>query len=516
MAKRLECRLTSVTDPFYFCTATLVSEKGDRITTHDMNGILGGTAISSLHKLRDDTGQDSGFFIYGDLSVKIEGDFRLQFTLYEWGWDKASGRREVSLITDTVSDIFHVYPHKSWPGMDESTHLTRLFSDQGVRLRLRKEPRTRLNPLGPSSDHYQPRKYSARRRPSGLDSLPRTETSTPIMSPNSERIGQQPAESIGQQQLAHGGQNQRISSIVAESAGNLQQEMRRREGSVSSRQSPLSGIPHDGRAMKRSRTGDSDYQNHEEAPPFSTPPVNQQQRDRTYQQTFEQQQQFLPQFIDSQASHHYVISQPQPQVRHSLPYLQPFGEVQQPGFEAHSQRSQSVTTYGPPQYQRASDDMGYQYNMPTQQPYQQSFNLQEQESYPHGLGQPSTRTMTNIYSPSPGLYGGEEQVIDPTLAATSQMPPPPQSSQQPQQQFYTNLDPQLISGAGAAAGMPMGPVLAGMDYRAGSEQSYAPEGRVGSFGPDEGIGFRSAQYDMHHRQSQQSDAAGEIPQHLQG
>jgi hypothetical protein len=26
---------------------------------------------------------DGGFFVFGDLSVKIEGDFRLKFTLFE-------------------------------------------------------------------------------------------------------------------------------------------------------------------------------------------------------------------------------------------------------------------------------------------------------------------------------------------------------------------------------------------------------------------------------------------------
>lgn len=43
--------------------------------------------------------------------------------------------------------------------MPESTGLTRTFSEQGVRLRLRKEPRTLLKPKGPATDDYKPRHY---------------------------------------------------------------------------------------------------------------------------------------------------------------------------------------------------------------------------------------------------------------------------------------------------------------------------------------------------------------------
>jgi hypothetical protein len=31
----------------------------------------------------DSRGADGGFFVFGDLSVKIEGEFRLKFTLFE-------------------------------------------------------------------------------------------------------------------------------------------------------------------------------------------------------------------------------------------------------------------------------------------------------------------------------------------------------------------------------------------------------------------------------------------------
>lgn len=62
---------------------------------------LAGTLVSSLHRLKDIdnsgtpsyqlivgrsgslTPVDGGFFVFGDLSVKIEGEFRLRFSLFE-------------------------------------------------------------------------------------------------------------------------------------------------------------------------------------------------------------------------------------------------------------------------------------------------------------------------------------------------------------------------------------------------------------------------------------------------
>lgn len=48
----------------------------------------------------------------------------------------------ITLLRST--EILVVYPAKNFPGMAESTFLSRSFGDQGVRLRIRKEPRTLL------------------------------------------------------------------------------------------------------------------------------------------------------------------------------------------------------------------------------------------------------------------------------------------------------------------------------------------------------------------------------------
>ncbi|KAK4232524.1 velvet factor-domain-containing protein [Podospora fimiseda] len=97
---------------------------------------LAGTIVSSLYNLKDINNQQGGFFVFGDLSVKKEGTFRLEFTLFEMR------AKDCYLISTEISDDFIVYPSKTFPGLAESTFLTRTFSDQGVRLRLRKDSRT--------------------------------------------------------------------------------------------------------------------------------------------------------------------------------------------------------------------------------------------------------------------------------------------------------------------------------------------------------------------------------------
>lgn len=149
---------------------------------------LAGTLVSSLHRLKDvdNSGRssshspqiirsslalDGGFFVFGDLSVKVEGEFRLRFSLFEMrkyvmplgprsASSTDSSRAEVFHIKSIVSDPFTgeidtvrltspretewvpVFAAKNFPGMSESTFLSRSFGDQGVRLRIRKEPRT--------------------------------------------------------------------------------------------------------------------------------------------------------------------------------------------------------------------------------------------------------------------------------------------------------------------------------------------------------------------------------------
>ena len=123
--------------PYYFVACRLwdatddqPADKGDLTDTP-----LVGSLVSSLHRLKDVDNQDGGFFVFGDISVKIEGSFRLKFTLFEI----LSG--QVVSLQSIISDGFTVFSAKNFPGMAESTFMSRSFGDQGVRIRIRKENR---------------------------------------------------------------------------------------------------------------------------------------------------------------------------------------------------------------------------------------------------------------------------------------------------------------------------------------------------------------------------------------
>lgn len=101
---------------------------------------LVGSLASSVHRLRDTDNVDGGFFVFGDLSVKQEGRYRLRFTLYER--DESHSVPSFHFIGELITNVFTVFPAKLFPGMADSTALTRAFSDQGVKVRLRKDSST--------------------------------------------------------------------------------------------------------------------------------------------------------------------------------------------------------------------------------------------------------------------------------------------------------------------------------------------------------------------------------------
>ncbi|KAG0245441.1 hypothetical protein BGW41_000068 [Actinomortierella wolfii] len=73
-----------------------------------------GSSVSSLYPLKDTDGSstDSGFFVFPDLSVRMEGTYRLKFCLYEMVG------REVYFCSSVISAPLTVYSAKKFPGME--------------------------------------------------------------------------------------------------------------------------------------------------------------------------------------------------------------------------------------------------------------------------------------------------------------------------------------------------------------------------------------------------------------
>ncbi|CRG84753.1 hypothetical protein PISL3812_01956 [Talaromyces islandicus] len=137
--------------PYYFMCCSLYHATEDHPVHYNQpSTAMAGTLVSSLHRLKDTDNTDGGFFVFGDLSIKVEGNYRLQFTLFEMQKDN------VVALKSILSDPFSVMLPKSFPGMHESTHLSRSFADQGVKLRIRKEARNVMKRGGARPEEYAP------------------------------------------------------------------------------------------------------------------------------------------------------------------------------------------------------------------------------------------------------------------------------------------------------------------------------------------------------------------------
>jgi hypothetical protein len=130
-------------NPYYFMYASLLTAETQEelhLLKDGKTRSTTGSIVSSLYRLKDLNNQDGAFFVFPDLSVRMEGHYRLKFSLFE------IVNAEIYYCSSMVSDIFQVFPAKKFPGMTESTHLSKLFADQGLRIRIRKEVRNRPSP----------------------------------------------------------------------------------------------------------------------------------------------------------------------------------------------------------------------------------------------------------------------------------------------------------------------------------------------------------------------------------
>ncbi|GAN01677.1 VosA [Mucor ambiguus] len=122
---------------FYMC-ANLAHPSDDSEIYTPTHNALSGQTVSSMYKLKDIDNHDGAFFVFGDLSVKVEGSFRLKLSLFEITTTGAV------CLQSIFTGPFMVYPTKKFPGMLDSTFLSRSFSDQGARIRIRKENRAQV------------------------------------------------------------------------------------------------------------------------------------------------------------------------------------------------------------------------------------------------------------------------------------------------------------------------------------------------------------------------------------
>jgi len=126
--------------------------------------VLTGVPVAGIAYL--DRPSQAGYFIFPDLSVRHEGLYRLHFNLYEEMKDAKDEDKNAAIpIQETLvpsvpskprapihflhfrlevkSTAFTVFSAKKFPGLSESTSLSRIVAEQGCRVRIRRDVRMR-------------------------------------------------------------------------------------------------------------------------------------------------------------------------------------------------------------------------------------------------------------------------------------------------------------------------------------------------------------------------------------
>ncbi|KAF3917193.1 hypothetical protein ABW20_dc0105119 [Dactylellina cionopaga] len=122
--------------------------------------VLTGVPVSGMAYL--DRPAPAGYFIFPDLSVRHEGKYRLHFALYEECKEEddriaMNGQDLTHFRVEVKSKPFTVFSAKKFPGLAESTSLSRIVAEQGCRVRIRRDVRMRrrTDKPGGGDDMYE-------------------------------------------------------------------------------------------------------------------------------------------------------------------------------------------------------------------------------------------------------------------------------------------------------------------------------------------------------------------------
>lgn len=111
--------------------------------------LIGSLAVNAF-KLTDADGKLGLWFVLQDLSVRTEGPFRLKCNFVDVGaHDGSQGQLNTGkapVLATTYSETFQVYSAKKFPGVIESTPLSKAFAAQGIKIPIRKDgPKSVIN-----------------------------------------------------------------------------------------------------------------------------------------------------------------------------------------------------------------------------------------------------------------------------------------------------------------------------------------------------------------------------------
>ncbi|KAK3988106.1 hypothetical protein QBC44DRAFT_244351 [Cladorrhinum sp. PSN332] len=136
-----------VYEPSYGLPAQRMSIGGSAPAGMFTRNLIGSLAASAF-RLNDTEDKIGIWFVLQDLSVRTEGCFRLRFSFVNVGppmgipGQAANGpinTGKAPVLASVFSDVFQVYSAKKFPGVCESTPLSKCFATQGIKIPIRKE-----------------------------------------------------------------------------------------------------------------------------------------------------------------------------------------------------------------------------------------------------------------------------------------------------------------------------------------------------------------------------------------
>ncbi|KAF1971514.1 hypothetical protein BU23DRAFT_569996 [Bimuria novae-zelandiae CBS 107.79] len=103
--------------------------------------LIGSLAVNAF-KLNDTNDKLGFWFVLQDLSVRTEGSFRLKMNFVDVGANVGNNTlntERAPVLATCFSEPFQVFSAKKFPGVIESTPLSKTFAQQGIKIPIRKD-----------------------------------------------------------------------------------------------------------------------------------------------------------------------------------------------------------------------------------------------------------------------------------------------------------------------------------------------------------------------------------------
>ncbi|KAF1942675.1 hypothetical protein EJ02DRAFT_159428 [Clathrospora elynae] len=116
-------------------------------SNHTRN-LIGMNSVNAT-RLHDPDGKTGFWFVLQDLSVRTEGKFRLKLSMFDIGMGHGTNATvtngKAPMLAWSFSEAFTVYSAKKFPGVIESTPLSKCFAGQGIKIPIRKDGKNVAN-----------------------------------------------------------------------------------------------------------------------------------------------------------------------------------------------------------------------------------------------------------------------------------------------------------------------------------------------------------------------------------